>query len=699
MFWFIFTNPVVLLFWAGALVVLNHRAKKSKSSFYNKKPYYLILACIVVVFLINAGAMYWATVKNSSHTVRNDIHYFESFGSDSLRLKAMVVKVDTQAFNMDIEMLRAKTTTNLVVRHGARWKDYKSQHQQYLKRWIKNGNKAIATDAATVLAYYETLIGNFEEAKKQLLLAKNKASEGYYFHLASINSLLNAHPDTLIANYWQEIVIKGKVKAAVDSIVSLLDTNSHEIDQVLKHKTVQRWYSGSMVRMHWWNKGHFWEYILSVYRSSSVGLNISNVLVSAFITALFIVYLLSVDLYQREQLRHILFCLGTGILVVPLTFLLRDFIQFELPFFYTGNTNSLAYWVINVGLTEELIKSIPLLIAVYLIRVTNEPIDYIIYAGLGALGFAFLENTLYFKSYNEAIFMQRAAYATVGHLADAMLVGYAFALKYHKYIKGWAIWYYLVGLACAAIVHGLYDYFITISGSNSAFILLFFFVLIAGMGIISGCVNNGINNSSFYDSRKLLQSNWIIARIVAGFTILYILQVVFLSIQKGVEYAVDDFILTSTSALIFLVMSIALYLGSMDIFAGKWRPLYKYFFNVTKRIPRHKNLHKKIRKGSADMANLEFNSLFFKGELVERLPIDNLEKYYKLNCTPFIYDQVEYHWVAFRPHDKHQMLERGEPVNGIIGIPNKLPENSNQPLVKEHFTFKGPYNFDCLIDL
>ena len=60
-----------------------------------------------------------------------------------------------------------------------------------------------------------------------------------------------------------------------------------------------------------------------------------------------------------------------------------------------GFTTDVETEVVPKGLSEEIIKIIPVLIILKTTKFINEPIDYIIYSSISALGFAFIENIQY----------------------------------------------------------------------------------------------------------------------------------------------------------------------------------------------------------------------------------------------------------------------------------------------------------------
>ena len=83
-------------------------------------------------------------------------------------------------------------------------------------------------------------------------------------------------------------------------------------------------------------------------------------------------------------------------LFAELCTLLYDFFDYSLGFKKSGEVvNDLFYCVFGIGLIEETVKIIPFLLMLKFSRQINESIDYVIYASVSALGFAFMENLIY----------------------------------------------------------------------------------------------------------------------------------------------------------------------------------------------------------------------------------------------------------------------------------------------------------------
>ena len=119
-----------------------------------------------------------------------------------------------------------------------------------------------------------------------------------------------------------------------------------------------------------------------------------SLLTSIFVPICFIFFFRKIDVFERENYRDLffsfllstvtMFILGTIVILFLTIFRPEDFSSYNFlqMFFY-------------VGLPEEILKILPVLFILKYTKFINEPIDYIIYSSISALGFVFYENIEY----------------------------------------------------------------------------------------------------------------------------------------------------------------------------------------------------------------------------------------------------------------------------------------------------------------
>jgi len=184
-----------------------------------------------------------------------------------------------------------------------------------------------------------------------------------------------------------------------------------------------------------------------------------------------LIYLIRVDVFEREQPIHIVFALMLGgvftMLATPLYDVYSEVFGFDLS---GGALHELLYCIFAIGFIEETVKIIPFLILLRFRTIVNESTDYIVYASLVALSFAFLENLLYFYPDNFEAITPRLLTANILHMAFTSFI--AFAVLYAEQKKRSVVLYFAMGFIVAAVAHGLYDFFLLTESAWSEFKIL-----------------------------------------------------------------------------------------------------------------------------------------------------------------------------------------------------------------------------------
>jgi len=157
----------------------------------------------------------------------------------------------------------------------------------------------------------------------------------------------------------------------------------------------------------------------------------------------------------------------------------------DVVLFSDMSMSLLFFCFIQVALVEELCKLAAFSIGDRLRideRDYDSPIGTMFYCGISALGFAFLENVNYALTYGGEVLILRSVVALLVHFLCGLIMGYwvassrlpskvenrsFFEVILHHKPKVKKIVYYSIGVFCALILHGLYDFNI-FSGGNDA---------------------------------------------------------------------------------------------------------------------------------------------------------------------------------------------------------------------------------------
>jgi len=241
------------------------------------------------------------------------------------------------------------------------------------------------------------------------------------------------------------------------------------------------------------------------------------------ISSIWAVYLRKLDIFDPERWSNILVVFVLGCVTPWLVFPISNFINYQLGFDLNGDQwNDFIYCVVGIGMVEEFVKLLPLLVIIRYKHVVREPYDFILYAAISALGFAFIENSMYIMRSDFFAINARALFATVAHMTFSSVVGYSVMISVYK--KHWTGWRFLVGgFLIAALMHGFYDFWlINVIAKQYDGLTLIFFLLTTHFWF--SMKNRTINASRFFNPhRKLINDKlryflifWLSALLIAS---------------------------------------------------------------------------------------------------------------------------------------------------------------------------------------
>ena len=210
-------------------------------------------------------------------------------------------------------------------------------------------------------------------------------------------------------------------------------------------------------------------------------MNIIYALIACFIAWIWIDYFRLIEVYGKEKLVYIIitFILGaasTQAVILLHTSYLIDIIPLEL----NGTTvNDFIYCFLKIGLVEETAKIIPFLLVLLVFRKQfKEPIDFIAFAAISALGFAAAENMEYFTRSEGGAISARAMLTSVSHMFFSALIGYGIVLVKYRQLKPSYKLFAIPAFAFLAIFsHAFYDFWLITQPKGGWVLSLLFFLL------------------------------------------------------------------------------------------------------------------------------------------------------------------------------------------------------------------------------
>lgn len=314
------------------------------------------------------------------------------------------------------------------------------------------------------------------------------------------------------------------------------------------------------------NTGEYGLYYLYLFISVFSEMNLIGAFSAFIVLLVWGYYIRSLDFYNTEKLSATALVLFLAGFCTLLTFPLSDTVHYIFDIEYSYNTfyNLFVYSFLGIGIVEEFIKILPVLVILYFTKEVDEPFDLIYYACFSALGFAFIENLLYFREISGSIIIGRALFSTVGHMIASSIAVYGLILvRFHPERKSYleVIKYFLL----AAFVHALYDYFLF-----EGFYLLFVISFVFFIQTWTILINNAINNSRYFDYNISFKHNRVKFNLATHLTAVLLLDYIISGLMEGRVTAGANFIYT----VIWFGLLIAFYisnLSSLDLYKGHWR--------------------------------------------------------------------------------------------------------------------------------
>lgn len=288
-------------------------------------------------------------------------------------------------------------------------------------------------------------------------------------------------------------------------------------------------------------------------------------------------YFRKIDVFEPEKIKHLVtaMIIGCGTPFISLgIYRLIDLTGIEM----TGDVaNDLFYSIVIIGANEEFSKIIGVIVAFRVLRkYIQEPIDYLVYAGLVALGFSIVENFKYFNEYGMQIITTRAFYSALVHIINTTIIVYGF-YRLKLFGLGTHFSNTVVAFGVSAASHGLFDFFLLneFLGPYTQFFSIIVYLI--GINFWVQMLNNANNYSAHFDYEKIHFSGHIFYRLLFWYLATTIFTIIYNMIVFTPERALSYFYqsLLTDGLLLFIVI----------LRASRFRIFKQKYFNVNIELP------------------------------------------------------------------------------------------------------------------
>lgn len=444
--------------------------------------------------------------------------------------------------------------------------------QEYTE-YSQNSDPNIADIGYYGLGYYYSIRDKFSDA----LAAFEKVGNRNLKFLN--NSMGHAYLETgdlqKAEEFLQrEIAHNGYLEGAYSNLARVYyrQKDFDSLNRLVSDERIRDYVPGRICRFMDLKNKRFGRYITEVF-------SIDYLTVSGFTAAIFVLliwfhYLRKLDVFEPERIKWLLCALVLGMAFSMLCGFLYDLFDFGFDISLKGGIcDDLLYCIGGIGLIEEAVKIIPFLLMLRFSRQVNESIDYIIYAAVCALGFAFMENLMYFQDPGLPSILSRTLWSAMGHMSWTAIAAYGlFYAKYRKENRQ-AIFYFVFAFIMACILHGLYDFFLIAEGLPKAAVKLSLCILLVGIVLFSNMIKNALNQSEF-NSEKQKQIEGLSKHLVYALSGVVVLQYLLVAWKLGIANANFLILLSVVFSYIPLIVIFGC-LGKMEVHKGEWVLLFE----------------------------------------------------------------------------------------------------------------------------
>lgn len=316
---------------------------------------------------------------------------------------------------------------------------------------------------------------------------------------------------------------------------------------------------------------------LNIEQSALPFYNLYCWIIAFFVSMIWLQYILKLDIYEKEKWKHIAFVFILSIITTYGCFILYPIFH-ALGFNLNGNAiNDFFYCIFGIGLIEETVKFIPFFILLKYTKAINEPYDYLLYASVSALGFAFAENAMYLNNYGIHIVAARAFYAAVAHMTFCSTVAYGLLLKKYRFTQYPTILVFLVFFFIAMFIHGFYDFWLINKQVSNYNGITTIFLLIT-IHLWFTMKNNAINISPFHNEKIKLDNDKLKQYLVISLCSIFMFSYLYVVLIYG-KYEGLKFFWGNVRAYGYVIFYLIISFSNYKIIKGKFNPL-KISFNI-----------------------------------------------------------------------------------------------------------------------
>jgi len=528
-------------------------------------PPLLLIPLIHLIFSARNPEDGWERVRAAWHTDNPEI---------AKRELAKLITLDPNRVRSHYVYLY--THFSLPKREGDNKRNDTAIYREYQSR-SKSTRQEISDIGSLGMGVYYLRTEEPNQALSCLANVKNRKLRYLHYVTGRVHDTLKSY-DQAEQSYRREIELKGYIGASVHYLAYLFYEQKRfdDIEKLYAEPGLREDIPNHVMRILHLRSGNLQGYIIESVNKRQENLNLVGFLGAVLITLVWLYFLKRLDIFEPEKGRYILGTLVLGMLFTFLGTFLYDIFDTFFHFRIRDDwKNDFFYCIFGIGLIEELVKAIPFFLILKFTRQVNESIDYIIYAATSALGFAFMENLLYFDEVSLFSIHGRGFICAIVHMTCTALIGYGILRA--KYIAKGRLWSHVFGfffLAC--LLHGIYDYWIVSDDLPKPFRVFSFLIALIVIFLFNRMIHNALNQSEHFNTQDTGKLNYMFSLVGGSLMMILMFEYICLSWKYGPELTYVNFtkvLYLSAFFILFLSSSLGTYTLQRKGWVSLWKSL------------------------------------------------------------------------------------------------------------------------------
>ncbi|MFN8436215.1 MAG: PrsW family glutamic-type intramembrane protease [Cytophagales bacterium] len=302
--------------------------------------------------------------------------------------------------------------------------------------------------------------------------------------------------------------------------------NNHLSDSKLLHSKHAERINPQTLNFYYLKSFNIFSYVNQELSNYINQIEVIHFLASFFICIVWCFFLFSSNIFKVVKFHNSLIAFGLELYLVFLCLFVYN--QFEYNFGWTiyslkNSWHLFGYSVGVIGLTEEFVKFLPILVILSLNKFKLDSFEIVFYASLSALAFAFIENNTYFQNYENTVvnYYGRAVFSTISHMFNSSLLAFGIVMAQKKSKIAVKVLYIFLFFLASIFSHGIYD-FLLFTNHHLIFYVGYFMSIVVWVVIL----NNSLNLSHKFT--YLFKDNFKRNQIVLGIGLVSVLVIEYL---------------------------------------------------------------------------------------------------------------------------------------------------------------------------